>query len=364
MSRYSRRQLVAAKCAIIALIAFIAGPQLADTPGERAVSIVVVLLIAGAAAAAYEALSHALALTLGRLSGPDRALTRLGAVAEIAESSPAVPDNRLRSRHVLTALVAYMGAQAVVWICTAIVAVTQVGTAGDPEAFTRALSSYITIALPASIVAGCVALLLVLRNWSRRLGPEGLSVLLGLSWGTARQIAGGLAAGAALSAIVLPLLAYAWERPATPDPVTHILTSSAAARWAWILSAVLLAPPVEEIMFRGVLLGGLAETWNVRAAALISGGTFWLMHAPEWTHWPAAVAIGLLTIVVTRLRLRSGALGPSMAAHFAYNLLLTAALAGVRPEGVTPPGSEGSKWAQLPREQVPVPATFSLSRST
>jgi membrane protease YdiL (CAAX protease family) len=247
-----------------------------------------------------------------------------------------------------------MAAQAVVWICVAIVAISQVGTGGDPEGFTKALSSHVAVALPASLAAGCIALLLVLRDWSRRLGPVALSGLLCLSWGTARQIAGGLAAGAALSAIVLPLMAYASDRPASPDPMTQILTSSASARWAWILSAVLLAPPVEEVMFRGVLLGGLTETWSVRAAALISGGTFWLMHAPEWVHWPAAVAIGLLTIVVTRLRLRTGALGPSMAAHFAYNLLLAAALASVRTDGVPPPGSDDPKWAQLPREQAPV----------
>jgi membrane protease YdiL (CAAX protease family) len=39
-------------------------------------------------------------------------------------------------------------------------------------------------------------------------------------------------------------------------------------------------------------------------------------------HWQAAVAIGLLTILATWLRLRSRSLSPSIAAHFGYNLVL------------------------------------------
>jgi hypothetical protein len=91
MSRYSRRQLIAAKCAVIALIALIAGPQLADKPGERAINIIVVFVMAGVAVAAYEALSHVLALTLGRLWRPDPASTKLGADAEGPGPHPPCP---------------------------------------------------------------------------------------------------------------------------------------------------------------------------------------------------------------------------------------------------------------------------------
>jgi membrane protease YdiL (CAAX protease family) len=341
--RYSRAQLVIAKLAVIALLALILGPQLAEKPSEQAISILVVLAMVGGAVAVYEVLSHGLALAVARLwprpAAPD-------SDADSDPTSPLITPNALQTRHVLSALGAYLAAQALVWIGTAIVVISDVGLSAKPEAFTRALASYVSVALPASVIAGCIALLLVLRDWRRRMGPAALNTLLGLSWGTTRQIVTGLAGGAALSILVFPLLALVSDDPASPDPVSQLVITSESARWAWIVSAVLLAPPVEEVMFRGVLLGGLSETWSVRAAALVSGGTFWLMHAPEWAHWPAAVAIGLLTIVVTRLRLRTGAVGPSMAVHFAYNLMLALALVASPRAGVLPSGPEESRWAQ------------------
>jgi membrane protease YdiL (CAAX protease family) len=107
-----------------------------------------------------------------------------------------------------------------------------------------------------------------------------------------------------------------------------------------MISAVLLAPPIEELMFRGALLGGLADTGNIRKAAIISGTTFWLMHGPEFVHWPAAVAIGLLTVLATVLRLRHRSLGPAIAAHFGYNLIL----AGVISLAMLA-GPEKARWA-------------------
>jgi membrane protease YdiL (CAAX protease family) len=154
-----------------------------------------------------------------------------------------------------------------------------------------------------------------------------LASLLGLSWGSRRQVINGVLVGAMLATFILPLMAVVADRPEPPDLMTQLAGSSGRALRAWIFSAVLLAPPIEELMFRGALLGGLAATWNLRAAAVISGATFWLMHGPEFVHWPAAVAIGLLTILATRLRIRTGSLGPSIGAHFGYNLVLSAVVA-------------------------------------
>jgi hypothetical protein len=130
--------------------------------------------------------------------------------------------------------------------------------------------------------------------------------------------------------------------------VDELIASSTLARWSWIISAVLLAPPIEELVFRGVLLGGLAQVWSLRAAALVSGITFWAMHAPEWLrYWPAGVAIGLMTIIVTVLRIRTRALGPCIAAHSAYNLLMASAIFGIRTDSGPGRETEGPKWARL-----------------
>jgi membrane protease YdiL (CAAX protease family) len=184
-------------------------------------------------------------------------------------------------------------------------------------------------------------LLLVLRRWRKRLGAAALGGILGLSWGRPRQVVNGVLGGAALAVFVLPLMALVADRPEPPDLITQLAGSSNSALRAWMISAVLLAPPIEELMFRGVLLGALANTWNIRAAALISGTTFWLMHGPEFVHWQAAVAIGLLTILATGLRVRSRSLGPSIAAHFGYNLVLATVISIAM---VSRPA--GTKWAR------------------
>jgi membrane protease YdiL (CAAX protease family) len=338
VNRYSRRQRVLAKCAVVALVALIAGPRLADAPGEIPITIIVVLALAGASVGVYEALSHGLAIMLGR-SWRDTPVTP--AEPAEADSVPFPHGGGLRRRDVVTALVAYLGAQVLVWSIVGVIAAARAAKAGDQGDLIQALIKMVPVALPGSLVVGGIALLLVLRRWRKRLGTDALRSLLGLSWGSPRQVVNGVLGGAALAVFVLPIMALVANRPAPPDLMTQLAGSSNSTLGAWILSAVLLAPPIEELMFRGVLLGGLAKTWNLRAAVLISATTFWVMHGPEFVHWPAAVAIGLLTILATWLRVRSRLLGPAIAAHFGYNLVLATVITIAMVSG-----AGATRWAR------------------
>jgi membrane protease YdiL (CAAX protease family) len=236
---------------------------------------------------------------------------------------------------------AYLGAQVLVWSIVGVVAAARAAKGGGHGDLVQALSGLVPVALPGSLVAGGIALLLVLRRWRKRLGAAELGGILGLSWSRPRQVVNGVLGGAALALLVLPLMALVVNRAEPPDLMTQLAGSSNSALRAWMISAVLLAPPIEELMFRGVLYGALANTWNIRAAAFISGTTFWLMHGPEFVHWPAAVAIALLTILATWLRVRSQSLAPSIAAHFGYNLVLATVISIAM---VSRPG--GTKWAR------------------
>jgi membrane protease YdiL (CAAX protease family) len=317
--RYSGRQLILAKCAVVGLIALIAGLGLAQERNEIPVTILVVLALTGAAVGAYEALARGLAIILSRFwhqtAAPAEETTEVSSVG-----SP--PPAGLRRGDIITALVVFLVAEALVWTVAGVWAAVEAGTTQDRSALFQALIRLVPIALPGSLIAGALALLLVLRRWRRRLGGETVVRLLGLAWGGPRQVTNGVLAGVALAFFILPLMGLAAQRAEPPDVMTQLAGSSTAALRAWMISAVLLAPPIEELMFRGVLLGGLTETWSIRAAAVVSGTTFWLMHGPEFVHWPAAVAIALLTILTTWLRLKSRALGPSIGAHFGYNLVL------------------------------------------
>ena len=338
VSRYSRRQLVLAKCAVVALVALIAGPPLADDPGEIPITIIVVLALVGASVGVYEALSHGLAIVLGR-SRRDTPVPPTGPVEAAIVPSPY--RDGLRRRDIVTALMAYLGAQVLVWSIVGVMAAARAAKGGSHGDLVQALSGLVPVALPGSLLAGGIALLLVLRRWRKRLGAAALGEILGFSWGRPRQVVNGVLGGAALAVLVLPLMALVVDQAEPPDVLTQLAGSSNSALRAWMISAVLLAPPIEELMFRGVLFGALANTWNIRAAAFISATTFWLMHGPEFVHWPAAVAIGLLTIFATWLRVRSRSLAPSIAAHFGYNLVLATviSIAMVSRSG-------GTRWAR------------------
>lgn len=349
MIRHSSRQLIVAKCMILAMVAFIAGPQVADQPSELAISIIVVFAMAAACLAVYEALARGLDLLLGRFWRPSAAFQPVPITADELSIAPASPARAaLRARHVAAALAAYLAAGALVWFVAAVVATMQLDVGAREEAVTQVLKTLVPIALPVSGAAGCIALLLTLRGWRKRMSTRALAETIGLGRGTDHQLFIGLIAGAALSVIFLILMPYVPYRPSSPSLITEIALGSGLSWWAWIISAVALAPPIEEFMFRGVLLGGLTGTWGLRAGALVSATMFWLMHAPEWLeYWPAAVAIALMTAVVTWLRLRTRSLGPSIAAHFAYNLVLVGAMSSISPHTAPADRPHEPQWSQV-----------------
>jgi membrane protease YdiL (CAAX protease family) len=335
VSRYSRRQIIIAKCAFAILVSLVASPFLADHTRELPVMLLVVLMLTGIFLGVYEAVSHGLALLLVRFTGRHPAPAPLP-VDALNRSRPGV----LHRRDAAIALLAYVGAQALVWTVAGLIAAAKTGTA-DQAGMLRALAKLLPVFLPASLIAGVIATLLVLRNWQKRLGAGALGGILGLSWGRRRHMLNGALAGAALALFVLPLMSLMADRPEPPNLVTQLTGSSRSALQAWMLSAVLLAPPIEELVFRGALLGSLTVTWNLRAAALVSGTAFWLMHGPEFVHWPAALAIGLLTVLATWLRVKHRSLGPPVAAHFGYNLVVAGFISlalMAKPEG--------TRWAQ------------------
>jgi membrane protease YdiL (CAAX protease family) len=347
VTRYSRGQLFIAKTAVVALTAVIVGSQAADSPGELVPNILVVLAGLGAIVAVYEALSHSIALLLGRVWERNRASDQTSAPESVLVTSAPAPKTRIQLRHIMAAFGGYLAGQALVWLGAVLVVTARLGAGADEEAITRGMKPVLPAVLPVSVVAGGLGALWAIRIWGKRLDLSDFVETVALRLGTRHQLWRGVLAGATLGLVSLVLMPYVPYTPSSPDLLDEFLTSPGPARWSWILSAVILAPPVEELVFRGVLLGGLAQIWNLRAAAIVSGVTFWAMHAPEWLHyWPAAVAIALMTVVVTLLRIRSQALGPSIAAHSAYNLLMASVLLGVQPDGPLP-GRDGPNWAQV-----------------
>ena len=90
--------------------------------------------------------------------------------------------------------------------------------------------------------------------------------------------------------------------------------------------AVGVAPFIEELLFRGVLLSAWQRRLGAAPAVLASALMFALVHLPDLKFlWYGLPNLALLGITFGWLRLRSHSLWPAVIAHGMNNLLSTAA---------------------------------------
>jgi membrane protease YdiL (CAAX protease family) len=135
-----------------------------------------------------------------------------------------------------------------------------------------------------------------------------------LSWPrTAQWFMGGLVLA------LFTLLALA----ALPDkgsfPMEQLFTSPQAA-YAVGGFAVLVAPFMEELIFRGVLFAFLENLAGLPFAIVSTALLFAGLHVPEyWGAWHHAALILLVGLVFSSARGVTGSLAPSVILHLAYN---------------------------------------------
>lgn len=97
---------------------------------------------------------------------------------------------------------------------------------------------------------------------------------------------------------------------------------SLGVRLALAVLVVCVAPVVEELIFRGVLLSGLMRYMKVGWAVAVTALVFGCVHLPDFKFaWYAIPALVLLGAVLAWLRLRSRSLWPAVAAHAFNNLM-------------------------------------------
>ena len=132
----------------------------------------------------------------------------------------------------------------------------------------------------------------------------------------------GLAIGAATQAFLVPLLYFPILRllDESPDDVAEEarrLTDKASGLGVVLLIVVvvLVAPVVEEIFYRGLLLRSLERRLGDGWALVVSSAVFGVAHL-QALQLPALVLFGL---VAGALAQRHRRLGPSIFAHIAFN---------------------------------------------
>jgi len=177
---------------------------------------------------------------------------------------------------------------------------------------------------------------------ARILGADGKALGLGLP-GAARGAAiGGLAAGAIalLGVVVLRLAPSIIGQPVGYAPLARVSGDELARHIAIYLPFGAVIP--EELAFRGTLLGGLLARHGVRTAVIASAVAFGLWHGTVAvftvmnTTLPVVLIIpaivGALAVVfvgrviMAALRVVTGTLATTIAAHWVFNAVILVGL--------------------------------------
>ena len=98
-----------------------------------------------------------------------------------------------------------------------------------------------------------------------------------------------------------------------------------ASGWSFVVLAVLvtfLAPVIEELFYRGLVLRSLERRYGSTAAVVLSSVWFGASHF-QVVQFPALFLLGVVLAILT---VRSGRLGAAIAAHVVFNGITMAIL--------------------------------------
>jgi len=139
-----------------------------------------------------------------------------------------------------------------------------------------------------------------------------------LPWGhTVQALAAGI-----LLALLINLLNLVIPPP-EPLAFDRLFTGRAAALLI-VSASLLLAPLVEEIVFRGYIYGVLERLWGVTPAVLGSGLLFGSIHFPQlWPGFFQMLLLCLVGVVFSLARARTGTTVASIVLHFSYNATIS-----------------------------------------
>jgi membrane protease YdiL (CAAX protease family) len=132
-----------------------------------------------------------------------------------------------------------------------------------------------------------------------------------------------LALGGMVLAVVIQLASLAFPTKAQL-PIEVLFHNRVGILWLMGVG-ILVAPAVEETIFRGYLYPVLARSVGVEGGILLTGLLFGLMHAPQlWGGWGQIGLLVLVGIVLTYARAKTGSVVASWLLHLGYNTFLFA----------------------------------------
>ena len=192
------------------------------------------------------------------------------------------------------------------------------------------LPAGVLVALTSLLLGGLAAL--AVRRPARQSGgarralgfglPGRRDVLLVLAWSLLLFLA--QAAVAVAVGLLVPALR------GVPADNTSFLTGAPASQMLLLaFAAVVVAPVVEELLFRGLLLQGLMLRTGFWPAAVLSSFAFGALHTSSLDASGAALAIatGTMGLGLCVLARRTGRLGPGIGVHALRNAVALSVVA-------------------------------------
>ena len=128
-------------------------------------------------------------------------------------------------------------------------------------------------------------------------------------------------AGGILLAGVIQALSYLFPMPPSL-PIDKFFRDATSA---WLLAGfgILVAPPVEELFYRGFLYPVLARPLGTFGAVVLTSIPFALMHASQLgSAWAPLLMLFLVSVALTLTRAKTGSVAASVLMHMAYNTTL------------------------------------------
>ena len=127
--------------------------------------------------------------------------------------------------------------------------------------------------------------------------------------------------------LTVKLFVYVWPSLPISDIASYDLKKSVFSWVVLILTAVVLGPIVEEILFRGILLSRWSSKWGMRKAALTSALAFAIPHSD-------VLGAFLFALCMTILYLRTKTLLIPIAAHALSNTIAVIKFWGMQDASV------------------------------
>lgn len=176
-----------------------------------------------------------------------------------------------------------------------------------------------------SLLVSALMVVLIVR-FQRRAPLYSLRELLGLRKTTYSEWIDWvlpISLGMLMAMVASLVLTFRYEQPVTP---LSEMMDWATMSWTlgfFLFAAVVTAPFLEEIIFRGFFFKMIKESVNKQWAFWIVAVTFGVLHIEQyWGDWTGVLFIGVVGLILTALRYKLGSVRQAMVMHYVFNGLM------------------------------------------